>query len=62
MPLIWDLDDVLSLSVLKINSPDVRREKIQSQLVSSSALLEITNLSSREFFTNRRQSCVRPRM
>jgi len=42
---------MLSLSALKINSRDVRREKVQSQLVSSSALLEITDLSSREFFT-----------
>jgi len=51
MPLIWDLDDVLSLSVLKIKSRDVRREKVESQLVSSSAWLEITDLGSREFFT-----------
>jgi len=42
---------MLSLSVLKINSRDVRREKVQSQLVSSSAWLEITDLGSREFFT-----------
>jgi hypothetical protein len=51
MPLIWDLDDVLSLSVENQQPRRVRREKVQSQLVSSSALLEITDLSAREFFT-----------
>jgi hypothetical protein len=46
MPLIWDLDDVLSLSVENQQPRRVRREKVQSQLVSSSTLLKIADLSS----------------